>query len=35
MEYTKVIIEAGVKIVETAGSGAAAPCIAEFKKAGI
>jgi NAD(P)H-dependent flavin oxidoreductase YrpB (nitropropane dioxygenase family) len=54
MEYAKVIIEEGIKVVETAGSAAAgeprsaltkvlvgsntlpkAPCIAEFKKAGI
>jgi hypothetical protein len=35
MEYAKVIIEEGVKVVETAGSAMAAPCIKEFKKAGI
>lgn len=35
MDYTKVIIDEGIKVVETAGSAAAAPCIAEFKKAGI
>lgn len=54
MAYAKVIIEEGIKVVETAGSAAAgelcstfikvlvgfntlptAPCIAEFKEAGI
>lgn len=35
LEYAKVIIDEGIKVVETAGSGAAAPCIKEFKKAGI
>lgn len=34
-EYTKVIIEEGIKIVETAGSQMAAPHIKEFRKAGI
>lgn len=34
-QYAKVIIEEGVKIAETAGSGAAAPCVKMFKDAGI
>jgi len=35
LEYAQVIIDEGVKVVETAGSAAAAPSIAAFKKAGI
>lgn len=34
-DYAKVIIEEGIKIAETAGSGMAAPCVKMFKAAGI
>ena len=35
LEYAQVIIDEGVKIVETAGSAAAAPAIKMFREAGI
>lgn len=34
-EYAKVVIEEGIKVVETAGGPAAGPIIKMYKKAGI
>lgn len=34
-EFAQVVIDEGVKVAETAGSGLAGPVVAMYKKAGI